>query len=414
MQATSLTGAGATVAIVLGVIGLYLDSLAAVAGALGLAGLLCGQGVIFAYRTARFADELQIERAVESRPVYLGAVVEVEVRATTTTVPSLQARLTDLPPRSAIYDHDEAVLHDGEGRYRVRFMTPGEVSYQGVLLETANRFFRTTIHHAASSDAEEKMVVLPADNGGSPSVQDVMAGARELARAGLPQGMGVRGFRPFHQGDDPARIDWKLTAKYNRPFVREPMSEAGSAPLVVVDLPTDHEDSAAVAVLQAASAEIRREIREHGRCTLLLIAGGEVIAYRQHERDLVGLLRLLSIQPPGPLHPLYRVRDPATLMETLRLAERELSIPSQRLAVTLRTALGTGVRSSFEREINRVLSAAEHREVLVYTVAPADVSHLNLIAAAARRRRRRLVIRLPRATKGSLPWLSRYPRVEAI
>ena len=66
MQATSLTGACATVAVVLGVIGLYLDSPAAVAGAMGLTGLLCGQGVLFMYRTARFADDLQVERVIET------------------------------------------------------------------------------------------------------------------------------------------------------------------------------------------------------------------------------------------------------------------------------------------------------------------------------------------------------------
>ena len=136
MQATPLTVGCATVAVVLGVIGLYLDSLAAVAGTMGLAGLLFGQGVLFLYRTARVADDLQVERVVESRPVYLGTPVEVRTRATTSTVPGLQVRLTDLPPESAVYDPGEAALPNGEGRYRVRFMTPGEASFRG--LQTRN------------------------------------------------------------------------------------------------------------------------------------------------------------------------------------------------------------------------------------------------------------------------------------
>ena len=139
-----------------------------------------------------------------------------------------------------------------------------------------------------------------------------------------------------------------------------------------------------------------------------------MIAFHQHERNLVGLLRLLSLQPPESLHPLYRVKDPVVLMERLRSAERELFLPSQRLAIALRTALGAGVRPVFEREAEQVLAATEHREVVVYTASSADTSHLNLIAAAARRRRRRLVIRLPRSEQGSITWLSPYPRVEAI
>ena len=77
MQATPLAEGCAIVAVVLGVIGLYLDSLAAVAGAMGLTGFLCGQGVLFLYRTARYADDLQVERVIKTRPVHVGIPVEV-------------------------------------------------------------------------------------------------------------------------------------------------------------------------------------------------------------------------------------------------------------------------------------------------------------------------------------------------
>lgn len=413
MQATPLTEGCTIVAIVLGLIGLYLDSLAAVAGAMGLTGLLCGQGALFLYRTARYANDLQVVRQVKGRPVYLGIPVEVSTKVTTSAVQGLHVRLTDLPPRSAVYVYDEAVLRDGEGRYQVRFMTPGEVSFRGLQIETANPFFTTSIFHAAPRYVGEKVLVLPVEMGTSRPAPGAGSGGTELARAGALQGEGIRGFRPFRQGDDPARVDWKLTAKHGRPFVREPNSEAGNAPLIVVDLPAP-EASGAVAVLSAASSEIRREIREYGKCTLLLIAGGEVIAFYRHEPNLVGLLRLLGLQPPESIHPLYRIKDPVVLMARFRAAERELFLPSQRLAVALRVALGARVRSAFEKEVDQVLAATEHREVVVYTASSADTSHLNLIATAARRRRRRLVIRVPRSQQGSIAWLSPYPRVEAI
>ena len=77
-----------------------------------------------------------------------------------------------------------------------------------------------------------------------------------------------------------------------------------------------------------------------------------MIAFDQHERDLVGLLRLLSLQPPESIHPMYRVKDPVVLMERLQSAERELVLPSQRLAIALRTALRAGVRPVFEKRLN--------------------------------------------------------------
>jgi len=401
------------VTIVLGIIALYIDSLAAAAGAMGLTALLCGQAALFLYRTTRYADDLQVERAVGKGPVCLGTLVEVSVRVTTPAVPGLLLRLTDLPPPSAVYDPNEAVLAQGEGRYRVRFITPGEVRFRGVLLEIGDRFFSTAIVCASPRCAGETITILPAGSMVSEPAPGSDAGMKELDRIGFPRGEGISGFRPFRRGDDASMVDWKLTAKYGLPFVREPTTEVGTAPLVVVDLPVS-ETPGAAAILSAAGEAIECEIREQGQCSLLLIAGGEVVDFRNHERDLGVLLGLLSIRIPDPVHPLYRVMDPLVLLERLQSIERSPLIPLQRLAIVLRVTLRRAMRTPFEQDIDRAMRKAEHREVVVYTASSGEVSHLNLIAAAARRRRRHLVIRLPRAVRDSVSQLSPYPWVEAI
>jgi len=413
VQTTPWTGGCTIVTIVLGVLALYLDSLAAVAGAMGLTALLCGQAGLFLYRTARYADGLQVERSVGKGPVCVGMPVEVSVRATAPAVPGLLVRLTDLPPRSAVYDPEEAVLPREGGRYRVRFIIPGEVGFRGLLLETGDRFFSTKIVCASSGCAGEKITVYPAASRISEPTPGSDAGTRELDRMGIPRGEGVSGFRPFRRGDDASMVDWKLTAKYGLPFVREPTSEVGNAPLVVVDLPVPGTPGAA-AVLAAAGEAIEREVRDQGQCTLLLITGGAVVDFRYHERDLGALLGLLSLRIPDPVHPLYRVLDPLVLLERLQSIERGLLIPSQRLATVLRMTLRRSTRTAFEAEIDHAMKKAENRVVVVYTASSDEVSHLNLIAAAARRRRRHLVIRLPRAVRAPVSLLSPYPRVEAI
>ena len=413
MQATPWTRGCATVAVVLGVIGLYLDSLAAVAGVMGIVALLCGQAALFLYRTVRYAGDLHVERMIGEGPVYVGTPVEVTVRATMSNVPGLQVRLTDLPPQSAAYEPVEAIVNRGEGRYQVHFMAPGEVSFRGVLIETADRFFSTTLLCAGPRYTGEKITVRPITKLVSEPGLRGSAGVRELARMGTPRGEGISGFRPFRQGDEPAMMDWKLTAKYGRPFVRESTTQVGSAPLVVVDLPASQSPESS-AILSAAGETIERVVREHGQCTLLLIRGGEVIDYRDHEPNLMSLFRLLSLQLPGSIHPLYRVKDPVVLQAKLRLAEQGTLISSQRFATALRATIKGGMRSSFENTIDHVMAMGGHREVVVYTTSSDEVSHLNLLSAAARRRKRHLVIRLPRSVSGSIPWLSPYPRVERI
>lgn len=413
MRPTAWTGASVISAVVLTVIGLYFDSLAAIAAATGLTVLVLGQAALFLHRTVRYADTLMVGREIGGSPVYRGTPVRIRVSVPKPTAQGLQIRLTDLPPLSAVFEPDDTILTDGEGQYLVRFMAPGDVSFRGLLLETADRFFSTTILCAARGCTGEMITVRPTGGRISESVPGRDAGIKELDRLGLPRGEGVSGFRPFRHGDDLSMVDWKLTAKYGRPFVRLRTVEAGNAPLVIVDIPVS-DATGAMTVLSAAGAAIERICREYGQCTLLIIAGGEVIDFRYHESDLIGLLRLLDLQPPDQIRPLYRVLDPLILLEKLRSAERGMFTSSLRLAATLQTSLRKGIQSVFEQEVDRAMAVAEHRKVVVYTAASDEVSHLNVIAAIARRRRRHLVIRLPRSERASNNWLSPYPRVEMI
>lgn len=413
MRPTTWTVGCATIAVVLSVIGLYLDSLGAIAVAIGLTALILGQVALFLLRTTRHVDTLMVEREIGRSPVYRGTPVKVRVSVPTPPTKGLKIRLTDLPPLSAVYDPGNTTLDGGVGEYQLRFMAPGDVSFRGLLVEATNRFFSTTILCASHGCTKERITVRPTEGRISELIPGRDAGMRELDRIGLPRGEGISGFRPYRHGDDLSLVDWKLTAKYGKPFVRQRTIEAGNAPLVIVDLPVA-KTAGTTTVLSAAGAAIERVYRENGQCTLLLITGGEVIDFRYHESDLVTLLRLLDLPPPDQVRPLYRVLDPKNLLERLRSAERGTLISSQRLAAALQTSLRKGIRSVFEQEIDRAMALAEHREVVVYTAASEDVSHLNMIAGIARRRRRHLVIRLPRVARASHTWLSPYPRVEMI
>ncbi|ACL15764.1 DUF58 domain-containing protein [Methanosphaerula palustris] len=413
MRPTRWTGSAAVVAAVLGTIGLFFDAPAAAGASVGLAALLAGGAVLFLYRTIRYADTLAVERVIGTGLVCQGTPVEVGVQVTGEAVSGLAVRIMDLPPRSAVHDPKETVLKGGEGRYRIRLMAPGEVFFRGLRVEVADRFFTTTLFCTAPRFAGTMLTVYSPDSYRHEKGPGSGAGELEIERKGVLRGQGIRSFRPFRSGDDPALMDWKLSAKHGRLFVREPNSQVGGPPLLIVDLPVVGAEGGEDLLLAAGEA-IEREIREYDHCTLLVIAGGEVIGFWYHEQDLPALVRNLRSRPADSVAPLYRVYDPIVLKRRLRAAERGVSEPSRRFAAVLRATLGSSSAFAFEEEVGRILASVEHPEVIVYTAATDEISHLNLIAVAARRHDRTLRILLTRPGPGLLARLSSYARVEVL
>jgi len=411
VRPTPWTWSAVVVAVVLGIIGLFLDAPAAASASVGLGALLSGEAALFLFRTVHFVDSLSVERMVEQGTVYLGGPVEVGVHVTSVAVPGITIRIQDLPPHSAVYNPEETILQDGEGRYRIRLMVPGEVSFCGILVEISDRFFATTLCCTTPRFSGTMLTVYPAAGDRPDKGLGSGTGEFELERHGVLRGQGIRAFRPFKSGDDRAMMDWKLSAKYNRLFVREPTSQFGDSPLLIVDLPVvGAEDGEAL--LAAAGGAIGQVVRDNGFCNLLVIAGGEVIEFLYHEQSIPALVRNLRFRSVDFAIPYFRVYDPIVLRKRLRVAERGVSDSSRRLSVVLRSTLSSLQTSAFEKEVRRILTRIEHPSVIVYSTASGEISHLNLIAGAARCYGCTLMILLLHPHPGVLAQLSPYARVE--
>ena len=413
MRPTPWTGGVAAVAAVLGASGLFLNAPAAAAGGAGLAVLLAVRGALFLYRTGAVADGIGIERELERELVRQGAPVGVATRVTVPAPPGLEATVTDLPPASAEHDPREARVVGGWARYRVRLTVPGEVAFRGLRLETADRFFSTTLLLTAPPYAGTVATVFAPGTGRTTVGDGTAPGERERERQSVLRGQGTRSYRPFRSGDDPALVDWKLSAKFGRFFVREPTGRASGAPFVVVDLPPADAPGAA-AVLSGAGDAVEAAVREFGACSLLVVAGGEVVLFCEREPDLAALVRPLAYRTGEPADPLYRVRDPFALRQRQRSAEGSASAPARRLGAALRANLASAARTPFEREVDRALGSSEERDVVVYSAGTGDASHLALIGAAVRRRGRHLRVLLPRPDPAAVERLTPYGVVEAL
>lgn len=413
MQVTPWSVGCATVASILGLIGLYLDSPAATVGAAGLTALLIGQAALFLYRVACYTDIVSVERTIERHPIVVGIPVEVAVRVDPPKTEGLFVSITDIPPASGTYNPTQVVLDEGRGTYSVRFVAPGIARFRGLEIGLKNRFFSARYICTSSRFLGDDIPVRPWGEAESEPNRGGFQGTKDLDRLGIPRGEGVSGFHPFRMGDELSLIDWKLTAKHGKPYVREPTATVSGSPLLVVDLP-DPGNPGGTKVLASAGEEIERMLRERGLCNLLVISGGDVIEFLRHERNPRVLFRLLGLDVHESFQPLYRTRDSVVLRSILHMAEHGKLVHSKRYASALRTNLSLKKRSPFENFVDFAMVGSEHRGVVVYTASFDEVSHLNLIAEAARRRKSRLVIRIPRSRGGFASWLSQYPVVELI
>ncbi len=414
MRPTAWTSGAAAVAAVLGSAGLLFDAPAAAGAATGLAALLGARAALFLARTARVADGLAVERSAERGAIRQGAPVAFEVTATAPAVPGLAVRLTDLPPASAVHDDGDLALRDGRAQYRLRFMAPGEVSFRGVRVVTRDPFFSATLFCTAPPYAGAAVTVFPAGRARTDLGIGLRAGELERERKAILRGQGIMAYRPFRAGDDRALMDYKLSAKYGRDFVREPNSQAGNSPLLIVDLPAAGA-AGGEAVLSAAGEAVEREFQQNGRCSLLVVAGGEVVASRDGSPDQAELVRLIGWRKEsGGIGALYRVLDPVVARQRLRGIEGGTGAPSRRLAAALRANLGHAVRTPFEEDLGRALAGLTHRDVIVYTAASGEISHLNMITGAVRRRGQSLRLRFRHPGPGALRGLPPDAIVEAL
>ena len=69
------------------------------------------------------------------------------------------------------------------------------------------------------------------------SRRGLSGGNREIEKMAVLSALGVRSLREYYAGDDLRRIDWKMTAKHNKLFVREYAGIMNLPPLIIVDLP---------------------------------------------------------------------------------------------------------------------------------------------------------------------------------
>jgi len=408
VHTTHLTSGIAALALALLLAAWFFSDLLLLALAATLLLFLLARFILFFQGLRTVGDHLGVHRDTDKVITRQGGVVAVTTTCMAVIPARVRVQVRDLPPPGAVRKSGETggVLQGKLTlRYEITLMATGAIGFHGVDLDLSDAFFRTTLRCRTPPFREPVIHVEPfsvfALTGASG-----LHGEVEHDRHYLIPGYGIRSFRDYVTGDDPRHIDWKLSAKHGRIFVRQYTGLSGSIPLIVFDMPDrDAPAGAADALKGAVSAIAEQTTVRSGGGHLLVISGANVIRSLSFARQLRSVRELLNTLTPGErLVSLYRKLDPATARARSRRAGA-LDDPDPRgrrflsgLSDVYLSFSSAMKPSTFEVQVSRVFGSFPAADVYVFSTFSGDQSHIRMILLEARRRGMPVHARTPAAS----------------
>ena len=388
-------------ALVLAFFAFLFDDIPAAVAAGALVFFLAARGVAFLSALSSTAASLTVSRTVSSRYVRQGTAIEVTTRVDYMLRPSFFPGLTDLlPDGSALIGGSPAEVHEGMIRYTIAPLSIGEHAFPGIRLTLADLFFTATLTDRRAQSTAPSLTVLPASDY-TLSGKDLFGESESRSISPLPS-PGIRSFREYLPGDDPRKIDWKLSAKHDALWVREYMGRSDTAQLLIVDLPDaslPFSSEAFTRLKEAAVAAIAPLLSPSRGIPVLLISGANLVSFSPVESNPEKVITLMRQLSPFPrLHHLYRhASTPALRRRYSPLNGNGMSpeIPleaghaptgepfARSLALVTGSFLSRRTPTTYEAQLARALHPLNTSTAHLFSLAGGDVSHLSLLAEQA-------------------------------
>ncbi|MDD1652365.1 MAG: DUF58 domain-containing protein [Methanomicrobiales archaeon] len=222
---------------------LVLGNRAILAGATAILVFIGWRGILFQQEFARLIREVTVSRVPATTLARQGSEISVATRVTWDRPLPFTCTVEDLVPPGSIVDDGESAqeVPAGSGggitlRYRMQVLTHGTIPFVGIRLTTSDPFFRNGIMLGKDTFTRPELHIHPAGSftgeGGG-----VGFGERESDQLRGLTSLTTRSFRLFQDGDSLKAVDWKLSAKHAKLYVREYAGLLGQPPVIVIDLP---------------------------------------------------------------------------------------------------------------------------------------------------------------------------------
>jgi len=399
-------------ALALGVYAVLFDDPAgsAVAGVIAL--FILFRAALFCRAVAALVRSVTVERTLGKRIVRQGGRLPVKALLTYNASLPLSVSAEDILPAVAVIDGVQAGEEQRPGhlfiRYVLRPMAAGETSFRGLKFSVHDSFFSGTIRLGRSDLCTPPFRVVPE----SVRQKGYGLGAGEGLSGGgktLLGGEDIRGFHEYIPGEDLARVDWKISAKFGALYIREPEGESGGAPLVIIDLPDCHdapeaEDFARFSIV--ASGEAEGICTHFDACPLLLISGGEILTFLRGSPDNKEFVSALAaIRPVERATHLYRYLDPSGVRARIRVPPvGGEGLFRARLTSLVPVFGGTKGFLPFRLAVARTMRVSGASAVVIYTTGRGDCSHLSQILIEAVRQELSVRLRVPAEMRKPVEW----------
>lgn len=385
------------------------------AGASLAAGLLAGYGR-FLHQVHAAVSLAGVQRSAGRNYVLRGATIRVSVILTLPVPPRMQVTARELlSPALAVQDGTTTLeLPASPGphtlSYRITPVVHGTFLFPGISLEFRDALFETTIDLNREPFSGPLLTVQPVGSAASSSYS--AGGTMEIEKISPVRGVGIRSLREYYTGDNIRNIDWKLSAKFGKLYIREYTGIVNLPLLLIIDLPWTGLPGSAQdfdRMVSSVTGVAERSVMTNRTVSLLFVSGPNILEYIAEERDLQYCLSRIRewMHPAERTSHQYRTRDRSELRLQVRTLDTRMHTGSRfevfyaGLRKQYLTAIASRKPTVFDRQLSRLFAGLSVEEIFLFTLGSGDTSHIRQILREAAVAKIRVHLRTPAPGPGS-------------
>jgi uncharacterized protein (DUF58 family) len=383
------------------------------AGGALVAGIL-GQYLIFDQRLREIIPTIEIQRTLSRNPVRRGAMLQVTGRLTIRNSAGMHVQITDLPPRHAILvDGTTTVtampapsVQAHRFSYRIIPVIHGTLHFSGISVNVRNLFFEESVRLTRDADCKPDLSVMPSGVFAAP-VSESSEGNRENRKVSVWKGTDIHSLREYCIGDDLRHVDWKVSAKYDKIFIRKYTGVISHPPLIIVDLPwsgAPWPEKEFNRMIAEVTGMVRHTIQTYQHASALLISGPNILHVIREEKSLSrGIAELREWMHPAerPVH-FYRMPDRSDLKTRVRTLEHALpETTDARILASLELLRDRYVGilqyqriPVFTGQVDRALAQLPVTEAYLFSLGCGDSSHIRHVVRQLQSQKVRVHVRI--------------------
>jgi hypothetical protein len=354
----------------------------------------------FQQNTKRVLDRMVCHREAAVNFVRAGSPVEVRLSIRISIPGGFQAVVRENVSPGMVIQKGEMEYCVPGGRsekvemvYLATPMVHGALSFPGISVRLRDRFFSDEINLRNDRFKGPVLKVYPYGNY-ELGPESGEYGEQEIERIRATSGVELSGFRGYIPGDELKYIDWKLTAKYDKPVVREYTGLGGTSPLIILDLP-EQVDSDIPAnfhtMVRAVSGAIEDSWKKNRKHSLVLISGPNVIKTPEQGAGAGQSVTILNTgaYPVKRPRTFYRFQTKGALREINGEISRRMRMTRDNkdtqeyldkiCSIVAFSWKDPSAVPAFHGEISRVLRIWPHETVIIFSLCTGDMSHIRYL-----------------------------------